>query len=282
MFTGIWGPTPASWPVYGNPERSKGAEALEQVQLAIGGPDTIHSSGRRAKLGIGSAETVLVATADTCVTDRVPYGNLGDWTSLMVGYESENMGTTRSLVRFSLNDIPAGSRVSSAYLELWCWAAYLWSDMDITAYRISRDWKEMEATWNNIANRFAEPYDTITVGGLLTGANRHHRWDITQLVQGWVNGSFSNYGVMLKADVGTFVDKYRLFAPREDTNTAHLPRLHVTWSPGPTATPRPTRTPTATPTITLTPTNTPTSTRTSTPTLTPILMRLYLPIIRKG
>jgi hypothetical protein len=216
--------------------------------------------------------TVLVATADTMINESLDWdgnSNWGDWPWLQVGYDPDSLGPQRSLVRFDLSEIPYGSHISRARLQLYCNLSSIGDgDMDITAHRISGHWTEMGATWNNTAHKCAEAYIAVAVPDGIGGWG-HHDWDITELVQAWVDGIYSNYGVMLKGYEGPD-DAMRWFSAREDDDEDQWPRLLVDWTP-PTATPTPTKTgtPTRTSTPSITPTSTSTGTATNTPTVTP-------------
>ena len=200
--------------------------------------------------------------------------NWGDWPWMEVGYDVDYLGAHRSLVRFDLSEIQGGSHISRARLRLYCWLTSTGDgDMDITAHRVNGYWTEMGATWNNTANKCGEAYDTVTVPDGWESLGEYYYWDITELVRAWVNGTYPNYGVMLKEDESQ-VDGRRYFDVRESDDSEDRPRLLVDWSAPPTSTPTPTKTPTptATPALgppTLTPTNTPTRTPTNTSTATP-------------
>ena len=221
------------------------------------------------------ADTELVAMADTMINDKgASQGNKnwGSWPWMEVGYDADfGLGKHRALVRFNLSGIPHDAIISEARLRLYCWLASSGDgDMNIAAHRINGPWTEMEATWNNTAHKCAEAYDTVTLPDGWGSWGKYYYWDITELVQAWVNGTYSNYGVMLKGYEGPN-DAMRWFSVREDDDSAQWPRLFVDWSIPPTVTPTPskTATPTRTSTPSVTPTSTPTGTATNTPTVTP-------------
>ena len=216
--------------------------------------------------------TELVATADTMI-NRGPHSsgdyNWGAWDSMRVGYDYYfGLGARRSLVRFDLAGIPPGAIVHEAHLRLYCYSATVWGyEMVITAHRITGDWSEMAATWDNTADKLGEGYGSVTVPDGLSQPTNWYNWDVTALVQSWLDATKRNYGIMLKGYEGPN-DAMRSFSVRTDAVSTHWPRLYVTWSEGPTVTPTSTRTPTqtATATRTLTPTRSATPSRTCTAT----------------
>ena len=208
----------------------------------------------------------LIAVADTMITSNSPWDdtNWGSWSWMEVGYD-DGWGKYRSLIRFNLLEIPRDAHISSARLRVYCWASDGAGDMNITAYRITKKWKEMEATWNKMGrDYYAEAYDTVT------GSRwQYHYWDITELVQGWVESTYLNRGLLLRGYEGPNEVK-RYFSTRENDDGDQWPRLLVDWSIPPTVTPTPSKTATSTITLTpsVTPTSTPTGTATNTPTVT--------------
>lgn len=277
MLAGLSRPASTAGPSDETVHLAEEAEVMRDVELAASVREMMRAEEQRTKSHVESADTELVATADTMINNDLDFGgdmNWGDWPWMEVGYDADlKGGPHRSLARFDLSDIPNGSHISRARLELYCWLASSGDgDMDIAAHRISGYWTEMGATWDNTASKCAEAYDTVTVPDGWEGSGEYYYWDITELVQAWVNGTYSNYGVMLKGYEGPN-DAMRWFSVREDDDSAQWPRLLVDWSVPPTSTPTPTKTPTstATPTLgppTFTPTNTPTRTPTNTPTAT--------------
>jgi len=255
---------------------------LRDVGLAEIVAEQARTLAKPADAHIEAADrTELVATADTHISSGLPSGNAGELDFMPVGYETQQgLGRMRALIKFDLSEIPHGAHITTGDLELDCMLSTLFdSPMDVTAYRISGHWTEMGATWNNASDKSAEAYDTTTIP-FSVGAD--YVWNITRLVQAWVDGTYDNHGVMLKGYEGPS-RAIRFFSAREAADAGHRPHLNVLWTaPTPTKTPTPTITPTPTPTAT--PTITPTPTATSTPTITPTATpyRLHLPLILKS
>lgn len=213
---------------------------------------------------IESANTELIAVADTMIGDGAAhYHNWGDNPWMGVG-SHEEYAEYYSLVRFDLTEIPSDALILQARLQL---APIGTDEISVTAYRITKSWNEMTATWDNMGQYYAESYDTITIPPEVV---QHSFWDITNLVQSWVNGVYSNYGIMLRRDSGG--TGHRVIGTHQNWADDAMPRLLIVWRMPPTVTPTPsnTATPTMTPTASATPTNTSTPTVTATPTNTSI------------
>ena len=182
--------------------------------------------------------TVLIAMADTRIDSGSPDMNWGDWDNIRVGSD-DYFGNMRGLVGgFEIDAIPEDAVIVEAKLALWYYlSSYPRRDMTVTAYRITRSWSEMEATWTNMASAFGEPYGSDTIS-----AEDDDRWtdiDVTGLVQGWVAGTIPNYGIGLIGHEGP-PENYKYFSSREK-GAGWEPRIIVEWTvPTPTPTPIPT------------------------------------------
>lgn len=178
-------------------------------------------------------------------------------------------GVYRSLLKFpGVAQIPAGSQVLSATLRL---TASNYNDgrdwsLDVGAYLVNRYWEASQVTWNMASaavpwglagcnsvpeDRAVMPVDTQTLKAVSTGTKPAERktytWNVTGIVQAWVNDANSrDAGMLLMAssgpyrDIGFWSSSYM----SEQGRDLH-PLLTVHWAaPAPTATPTPTFTPT--------------------------------------
>ena len=146
----------------------------------------------------------LASTADAQVSSGRPTESHGSADYMFVGLDDATFrhGLHRSLVRSDLSGISAGGVVSSAKLRLGVRGAgrtpepYCPSDMVATTYRIQTDWSEAEVTWNN-SPQVGESFGSVTI----PFAYNKDPWvvfDVVDLVQGWVNGTWPNLDIMLK------------------------------------------------------------------------------------
>jgi len=208
----------------------------------------------------GSADTNMyqyAATSNYCAAD-----------SMKVGYKQQYAG----LIKFDVSGIPVGSVIELATLQVYMSG---WSGTNITfgAYVIVRAPVLCQATWNvaqtgenwglpgandTATDRRGVAESTVTTAG----TSKWYSLDVTGAVQGWVNATSSNKGVLLRQ---TTTAAYSVNLASAEHGTAGLrPKLVVRYRAG---SPVATATVAATPTETLTPTDTPIGG--ATPTLTP-------------
>ncbi len=252
-----------------------------------------------------TASKTLFPTADTYVNAANPTTAYGDASDLHVGrYDNKNR---RILVRFDVSDIPQGSTITSAYLDLHPVfnqgaGATAVTAFNVWPYRILNSWAEATTTW------YVQPSVTgmEDPGTNVEASADWTRWTVTNIVRSWITNGTSNYGIALLGDGATegiyaYYARGSSFGPKlivtykEPTNTptatrsptfTPTPSFTPTYTHTPSFTPTHTITPTRTPQPTITPTNTPRSTHTPTktprPTITPTDTPSPTPTPRSG
>ncbi|MFC1839600.1 DNRLRE domain-containing protein [Thermodesulfobacteriota bacterium] len=168
---------------------------------------------------ISYAETVtLYPTDDGHMWETEPGGD-GSADFLSVGYES-NSDNLRACLKFDISSIPEGSTINSATLKLHYYEFYVsWDERNMSAHRITSDWAEGSITWNNDYSE--EIYDQQSVGG---GTIIWYGWDVTSLVTSWLQGTYENYGIMIKSysESGTSDNSLRFESKENDSNHPYL------------------------------------------------------------
>ncbi|MBM4429250.1 MAG: DNRLRE domain-containing protein [Chloroflexi bacterium] len=162
-----------------------------------------------------------------------PDANYCRQVSLRVGYKQQH----GALLRFNTSSVPAGAEVLAARLEVYAvgWGG---SNMSMGAYRVLRDWQDCEATWNRARSGapWAQP-GCNGIGGDRAGAvestvntqgiNRWYSFDMAELVQGWVDGSVANYGIVLRGESSWSTSQFYLASA--EAGGGLQPRLVVAY-----------------------------------------------------
>lgn len=135
-----------------------------------------------------------------------------------------------ALIKFDLSSL-AGQTIDIAELQVFPYHQYYDAPTATTTWlrRVTSDWTESGVTWNT------KPAITTTgtvTDNLVEGVRSS--FIITSLVQGWVSGTYSNYGLRLDENGNGATYWKRLIASEQGTNAS--PRLNVTYH-APTATP---------------------------------------------
>ena len=156
---------------------------------------------------------------DTYVNSSDPGASYGGDTVLSVAGN-----VTRTFVKFDLSLIPSTAVILSANLSL----SYAGNESPATsgpvgAYRVTGSWNG-SITWNTSPSVQINPVATVTVSPVTIG--RLLNWSVSSLVQTWVNGSSTNYGLMLRDTNEASLEGYKLF----DSNIgSQCPKLAISY-----------------------------------------------------
>ncbi len=164
---------------------------------------------------------------DSYTSDGNPVANYGSATELYAGYQRR----LRTWVKCDVSYVPTNATVFQATLKLY-YLGEPGGDVSIDVFHLHNDWQENTITHNN-----QPPYDPTAIANHWVARPNpvYIDFDITGMVQQWVNGSHPNMGVML--------------TDHNDNNSARFassenginkpPYIRVTYG-GPTHTPTPT------------------------------------------
>jgi len=160
---------------------------------------------------------------DTYATIFYPDSNAPDSEVLLIGN-----WTDKTYLKFDLSILPVGAVITNADLNLYQWFTYGSSNFAVGAHKVIQGWAESAITWNNQPTYSDISESTIIV---TAGAIAWRSWNITSLVQGWLDGSIANYGVVLTGDRDTALPSSRISCYSSDNidNPTLRPKLEITY-----------------------------------------------------
>ncbi len=205
------------------------------------------------KLGIstgGSSGTItLTATADSYIDKNSTSTNYYNASELRLSGSSSR--TRVPLFKFDLSTIPTGVTINSAYLK-----TYLSQTADLssnnpfpaTIYPLKRDWVENGVTWTKFnsttnwgtsgATSSGTDYVSITSAPTFTSPGTNSstsagtliQSDIKNIVNGWINGTYTNYGLII-FPTSTSSSSSVYLGSKENTNSpvSYKPLLVVSY-----------------------------------------------------
>jgi hypothetical protein len=127
----------------------------------------------------------------------------------------------RSFVQFDLSEVPSSTSIGNATLYLYLAGSYDYPNTTrtITVYRLGSAWSEMGVTW------YSQPSILESYGsaGVTHGVYQWYAFDVTGLVQGWINGTYSNYGLAVRGPEYSGSDSsWKSFYTREGTYPPYI------------------------------------------------------------
>ena len=161
------------------------------------------------------------------------------WSNLSTAYENTNYGgqtlldviagsglQRESLIQFPLSSIPNGSDIVSANLNLhgYC-VRSIASPITVNIRKILNSWNELTVTWATKPS-----YDSINASTLDvpdSGTNNWHEWNLTSLVQNWIDGTPNNGVILILGDPSSDCH----FKSSEYSDAILRPKLVISYRP---------------------------------------------------
>lgn len=193
----------------------------------------LDTAGLTYPLTIDPAST-LSASADTFVENTAPTATHGSVTEMRTGAGETTDTKSRAFMYFPTG-AATGTQVVSASLHLWQWSAVTCTATRMDVRRLTSNFSETTATWNNQPS-----YDASTSWGSVTEAHGYDSscpaaWlggssgiDVTSLVNGWANNTFPNDGLALTANEAQ-AHSWKRVTSDDDAKTQYHPYISVTY-----------------------------------------------------
>ena len=185
--------------------------------------DSSSPSGNYGSARLLSIGTVIPEFAELSQRSFIRF----DLASIPAGAAIETAESSdRSFIRFDLSSIPAGAAIEDATLLLYLtgWDRRYADETSISVTQVLAEWTEADINWNNQPDTYwPEALDST----LVTDVLGDYSWNVTSLVQSWVNEPGDNYGIMLFGEE-TGPLALRVFNSREYPKLP-LPRLRIRY-----------------------------------------------------
>ncbi len=183
-----------------------------------------------------SGNMTLNPMQDTYIDENNPTNNYG--TNNEMRCRNNTGQIMRPLIQFNLSGIPTGAIIDNATLRMYITGNK--TSQTVNIHHLTHNWTETGATWNTydgVNNWGAGGGDyngTIHGSFVPDPKDAYKETNITDLVQDWINGTWTNYGIILN---GITSDEAK-FGSRE--NTGKEPELviyyHIPSTPATTVT----------------------------------------------
>jgi hypothetical protein len=174
----------------------------------------------------------LAPSEDTYIDSNNSSTNFGSSTGMTIDKSGGGAGNQRALLNFDLSSIPAGATINSATLTME--ATNIDGPLNIDVYEVLENWSEANATWDerDTATSWTTAggeFNATAEATLNTSSTGQHTWDITALVQDWIDGTRVNNGILVGSpDTGTNVT-----ATYDSSEGSVSPLLQIDYTPLP-------------------------------------------------
>ena len=162
---------------------------------------------------------------DAGVSSVVPESNYGNQNYSFIG----SFGTTiiRLYIQFDLSSVPNDAIITDADLKLYQDSSWGTNNFTIGVHKVNSNWDEGTIDWDPQPTSSAEAEITSNITALAT---TWKSWDIDTLVQGWIDGTITNYGAVLRDTDETSVDTFAFFYTSDYTTDAtKRPKLEIDY-----------------------------------------------------
>jgi hypothetical protein len=157
---------------------------------------------------------------DTAMQDQ----NYGSYYEIAAGTGSAD--TVRAFIQFDLDSIPEDAVVTDADLGLFYYRSVGGVvTAPIGAYAVLENWNEGSLTWNNQPDFSTTVEYTRTVPASVTDDFVY--WSLDDLVKAWVEGTISNYGLVLKDTDESTVEVWKGFRSSDWSTAGERPKLVI-------------------------------------------------------
>lgn len=165
---------------------------------------------------------------DSFVSSTLPDNNYGNYIFGFIGSSVDSPSIfIRGFFQYDLSTIPSTAVITSASFAL-NYGGSGSADLPLGLYKVLEEWNEAVITWNNQPTCSTESEYTRTIySGSTTGVYKYWH-NLADLVQGWLDGSIVNYGMMIRDADESSLDTMAIFASSENTEE-YRPKLTVNY-----------------------------------------------------
>jgi hypothetical protein len=163
---------------------------------------------------------------DCDVSSSTAVVNFGNYPNLFIG-NTIDPSIARAYLQFNLSAIPTGVDIVSADLKLYHNSSTGTTDLTIRIHKVTSSWQENTLTWINQPDYHPTPESSRLVNVDITD---WLSWDITNLLQEWLDGSTPNYGLVLKDTDEALGNTYiQCFSSDYIDETSLRPKLEIIY-----------------------------------------------------
>ncbi len=172
----------------------------------------------------------LGAGKDAYLVENLPNDNFGQTAVLLTGFTSESGEMQLVVGDFPINALPSDAMIIQAELAVHIQDAPNGIPDGLRAYALTGDWGEKTITFSGGQNLWGAMYGN---GEQMPDRPGWMTFDVTQLVQGWVDGSIAPNGLGVRPGNNREPSRFVAFDAHETPYLGPRLRIHYTTPTGP-------------------------------------------------
>ena len=170
------------------------------------------------------------SVSSTFIASDTPTTNYGSRQDMYVGVESACYGNCYAMFKNTLPDLEKGDMVTGANLSVYLHDTSFdggSSKRTLDAHIITSAWSENSVTWDTKPNFNSTVIDYCFMND---GDEEWKKFDITKAVKGWYEGTFSNYGILIKSHDESLIPARAIIRSENATNiTEGIPVISIDY-----------------------------------------------------
>ena len=170
------------------------------------------------------------SVSSTFIASDTPTTNYGSRQDMYVGVESACYGNCYAMFKNTLPDLEKGDMVTGANLSVYLYDTSFdggSSKRTLDAHIITSAWSENSVTWDTKPNFNSTVIDYCFMND---GDEEWKKFDITKAVKGWYEGTFSNYGILIKSHDESLIPARAIIRSENATNiTEGIPVISIDY-----------------------------------------------------
>ena len=142
------------------------------------------------------ATTITIQPDDGKDSMTWSWGNINQGTTSLLLANYSNGMHNKGFLEFDLTSlIGTGAAVTNATISLFH-SANTVNGAQFGMYQVTSPWEELPITHDNLPSFNSTPFSILNIADSDVMVRRE--WDLTNLVQDWVSGTYNNYGIMVQ------------------------------------------------------------------------------------
>ena len=213
-------------------DKQKYILSLSAPEEFLTDPTTVYPVTIDPTLTFSDTATGEGAIEDTVLFSGRPSRNYGDYKYLSIGYVDSTYGAGRVAVKlpglYNSADYNAITASNITSVKFYCWDTSGNSAQTVNLYRIT------SAAWNENSVTFGDSvtYSTSQNWGKSMPNGAWTDFDITTLVKGWKNGSYSADKGFIMVNPNETSSSYKKAPYSSETTTSYRPYVVMSYDPG--------------------------------------------------